>query len=234
MYKLRLYQSTPYSCSYLQNKTAHHYATYPHQELNNDIHSLLINMGFRRSGHGIYKPNCLNCNQCVSLRIPVKKFTPSQSQSRILAKNSDLDIIIVTSPRYEEYFDLYQRYIEHRHDNNESMTNVEDTFSNFFFSSWSETFLMEYRLSSGKLICVAICDPVKQGWSAVYTFFDTDFSKRSLGTYSILKQIELLQFETLDYLYLGYWIQDCTKMNYKTNFTPCEKFINEKWLEHHG
>ena len=234
MYKLRLYQSTPYSCSYLPNKTAHHYATYPHQLLDKDVHSLLINMGFRRSGKGIYKPNCLSCDQCMSIRVPVNQFTASKSQLRILSKNADLKIHIIDSPQYEDYFALYQRYIKYRHDNNENMSNVEDTFNNFFFSDWSETFLIEYRLPSGKLICVAICDPVKNGWSAVYTFFDTEYSQRSLGTFSILKQIEMVQSETLDYLYLGYWIQDSQKMNYKTNFTPCEKYMNDKWITHHG
>ncbi len=187
-------------------------------------------MGFRRSGSGIYKPNCLTCKQCVSLRIPVSQFSPSKSQKRILAKNNDIDVRIETLPHYQSYFPLYRQYIENRHDNNENMSNVEETFSNFFFSEWSDTFALEFRLANDELVCVAICDPVEQGWSAVYTFFDSQYSQRSLGTLSILKQIELLQAASKDYLYLGYWIQDCDKMSYKTNFKPCEKYINDQWI----
>jgi len=229
MFKLRLYQSIPYSCPYIPANTAHHYTTEPNIVLNSSIYSHLINMGFRRAGDRIHKPNCTTCQQCVSLRIPVSEFSPSRSQRRIINKNSTLNIVAVEQPQHEQYYSLYYKYITQRHPETESMLHVQDTFEEFFFSSWSETFSIEIRLPSNKLICVAICDRIEQGWSAVYTFFDTDYANYSLGTFSILSQIDLVKNQGLDYLYLGYWIKDCDKMNYKTQFKPCEGFINEQW-----
>ena len=230
MLKLRLYQSMPYSCPYIPTNTAHHYTTEPNLVLNNDIYSQLINIGFRRAGERIHRPNCSSCKQCVSLRIPVAKFSSSRSQKRIINKNADLSISIVTEPKQQDYYSLYFKYISQRHPETESMQEVQDTFEHFFFSPWSNSFAIETRLADNKLICVAICDPLEQGWSAVYTFFDPDYAKYSLGTFSILSQIKLLQQHQLDYLYLGYWIKDCDKMNYKTQFKPCEGFIDEQWI----
>ena len=53
--------------------------------------------------------------------------------------------------------------------------------------------------------------------------------KRSLGTYSILSLIEWTEAQGLDYLYLGYQIDNCDKMNYKARFTPNERLIGNQW-----
>ena len=229
MFKLRLYQSTPYSCPYIPTNTAHHYTSDSNLPLSSNIYSELINMGFRRAGDRIHRPNCLSCSQCVSLRIPIRDFTPSKSQRRITHKNLNLESHVVINPDTLEYLDLYQQYIITKHPETESMQEAQDTFENFLFSSWSDTFSIEFRLPSKELVCVAICDPLIQGWSAVYTFYNTEYAQLSLGTYSILKQISLLKERGLDYLYLGYWIKDCDKMNYKTQFRPCEGFTDEQW-----
>lgn len=229
MMKLRLYQSTPYRCLYIPKNIAHHHTSDPNILLSKEIYNSLIQIGFRRAGDRIHRPNCRSCNQCVSLRIPVDAFIQTKSQRRIWRKNSNLKVNVVIEPNYNEYLDLYNRYINHRHPESETMQEAEDTFINFLFSRWSETFSIEYRLPSQQLVCVSICDPLAHGWSAVYTFFSIEHSHLSLGTYSILKQIQLLNDDGFDYLYLGYWIRDCDKMNYKTNFTPCEGFIEDKW-----
>jgi arginine-tRNA-protein transferase len=63
----------------------------------------------------------------------------------------------------------------------------------------------------------------------VYTYFDPEISERSLGVYSILWQIEECKRRSLDYLYLGYWIENCRKMEYKTKYRPLELFIYGQW-----
>ncbi len=233
MFKLRLYQSAPYSCPYIPTNTAHHHTTEPGATLSSDIYSQLINMGFRRAGDRIHRPNCLSCKQCISLRIPVNEFRPNRSQRRVFNKNSNLSVIVVINPDYSTYLALYRDYINQRHPESESMQEAIDTFENFLFSPWSDTFSIEFRSPTQELVCVAICDPIEQGWSAVYTFYNVEYSHLSLGTFSILKQIELLKQRELDYLYLGYWINDCDKMSYKTQFRPCEGFTNEQWITLH-
>ncbi|MFK8026877.1 MAG: arginyltransferase [Gammaproteobacteria bacterium] len=233
MFKLRLYQSVPYSCPYIPINSAQHHTTEPSAVLSSSLYSELINIGFRRAGNRIHRPNCLNCSQCVSLRIPVSDFRPNRGQRRVLAKNSNLSIDVVINPDYSQYLSLYETYINHRHPESESMKEVSATFEDFLFSPWSKTFSIEFRLPSEQLVCVAICDPLIQGWSAVYTFYAPDYSHLSLGTFSILKQIELLNLRGLEFLYLGYWINDCDKMSYKTQFKPCEGFTNDQWIALH-
>ena len=163
----------------------------------------------------------------------MSSFHASPNQRRVLKKNQNLSIDMVFNPDYSHYLSLYQDYIRQRHPESESMQQALTTFDDFLFSPWSDTFSIEFRLPSQQLVCVAICDPLKQGWSAVYTFYDVNYSHFSLGTFSILKQIDLLQHHHLDYLYLGYWINDCDKMSYKTQFKPCEGFKNEQWITLH-
>ena len=51
------------------------------ERLHNPAHyNWLMHHGFRRSGDQIYRPHCVNCNQCQSIRVVVDKFKPTTSQ----------------------------------------------------------------------------------------------------------------------------------------------------------
>lgn len=89
---------------------------------------------------------------------------------------------------------------------------------------------LEFRNSENSLIGVAVADQLENGISAVYTFFDPNEQKRSLGVYAVLAQIEWAQKQSNRYVYLGYWIKECQKMSYKTLYKPFELFINNQWL----
>ena len=78
-------------------------------------------------------------------------------------------------------------------------------------------------------MAVAVTDRVQRALSAVYTFFDPNLSERAPGTYSVLCQIEMAQDLGLDYLYLGYWIEECRKMAYKDSFRPLQAWIGHHW-----
>ena len=75
---------------------------------------------------------------------------------------------------------------------------------------------------------MAVTDRLATGLSAVYTFFDPDEPRRSLGRYAILWQIEEARRSELPALYLGYWIRNCRKMNYKTEYRPLEMLISQR------
>jgi len=87
---------------------------------------------------------------------------------------------------------------------------------------------MEFYLRE-RLVAVAVTDQLKQGLSAVYTFYDPLEYTRSLGIFAVLQQIALCQKTEQDYVYLGYWVQQCRKMAYKNEFRPVETFVNHRW-----
>jgi arginine-tRNA-protein transferase len=70
---------------------------------------------------------------------------------------------------------------------------------------------------------------VRDGISAVYTFYDASDVKSSYGIHSIMWLIDWAKSLGLPYLYLGYWIKDSQKMAYKEQFQPQEKLIKEVW-----
>ena len=94
--------------------------------------------------------------------------------------------------------------------------------------SLGESFFLEFTLND-QLIAVALTDVFDNALSAVYTFFDPDYSKNSLGTYAVLQQVEFAKFLSKSYLYLGYYIKDSKKMSYKEKFQPLELYQDEKW-----
>jgi arginine-tRNA-protein transferase len=128
-----------------------------------------------------------------------------------------------------EHYALYRKYIEQRHADGDMYPPSRQQYDSFLGSCWEVTHYIEYRLE-GKLVGVAVTDGLDNGISAIYTFFDTDLEKRSLGVFSILLQIELAKkFEVPD-LYLGYWIKNSPKMSYKNQYRPFELFTGNRWV----
>jgi len=228
--KIVLFQSPPEPCSYLDDHVASNVYADPFRSPTMDMYNALIQKGFRRSGDYLYRPHCQDCDKCISTRIMAECFAPNRSQQRTKKKNNDL-ISSPESARYtDEYFDVYQRYLNSRHQG-AGMDNPERTdFERFLISEWCDTEFLTLRLD-GQLLAVAVTDVVNSGLSAVYTYFDPDFEKRSLGTLSIIMQIEFAKKRNLDYVYLGYWIEESKKMNYKSFFKPQERFVNDDWVK---
>jgi arginine-tRNA-protein transferase len=224
----KLYLSAPHPCPYIEPETASTVLLDPNYHVDNSLFSILIKAGFRRSGDTIYRPHCRNCDACVSVRIPAREFRASRSQLRTMKRNADLTTSLVPARFEEEHFDLYCRYQRWRHTGDIMDHSDPDRYREFMVDSSVETVFIEFRLD-GKLVALSVCDLPEDGMSAVYTFFDPLMPKRSLGTYAILKQVEYVRNMELDWLYLGYWIDGCKKMSYKTQFRPIFGFIKKEW-----
>ncbi len=194
-----------------------------------DMYNLLIQKGFRRSGHHIYRPHCEACDKCVSIRIPVDSFKPRRAQQRSFRSNQDLTTRIEPARYTDESFLLYEKYLGYRHRDAGMDNPKREDFERFLISDWCDTLFIELRLND-KLVCVAVTDELSTGLSAVYTFFDPDLPRRSLGTVAIMFQIELARQRQLPYIYLGYWIDESEKMMYKSTFKPQQRYIADAWI----
>ncbi len=222
------YQTPVHPCGYLPNRYSINIFADPNKEISTRTYSWLIDHGFRRNGSHLYRPQCPDCKACIPTRVDVKNFKPNRSQQRTLKRNQDLEIQIIEKQFLDEHFELYKRYLQDRHNESPMTLSTQQDYEEFILGTWSDTQFMEFRLN-GKLICVAVFDCLPQGLSAAYTYYATEFQNRGLGTLAILKLIEHAKTQTLDYLYLGYWIKECRKMSYKKNFKPIEGLIDKAW-----
>lgn len=222
------YQTPIHPCGYLPNRYSINIFADPNKVISTKTYSWLIDHGFRRNGSHLYRPHCPNCSACVPTRVDVDKFKPRRSQQRTLKLNQDLEVLKVEKIFKQEHFDLYIQYIQSRHDESPMSQSTRNDYEEFILGTWSDTYFLEFRLAK-KLICVAVFDVIAQGLSAVYTFYDTAFQNRGLGTLAILQLIQQAKQQQLPFLYLGYWIEDCQKMNYKINFKPVEGYVDKQW-----
>jgi arginine-tRNA-protein transferase len=225
---LQLYITAESPCGYFDDRMSRNLVPDPKLPLNMPIYNQLIQHGFRRSGAHSYRPHCKNCQACVACRIAVKDFLISRSQRRCLKNNLDLTLTSVRAGYSDEYFDLYKRYLNSRHIDGSMANPAKEDFSQFLYCDWSDTRFLELRLN-GQLVAISVTDIVSDGISAVYSFFDPEIKKRSLGTVCILRQIDYAKEQGMNYIYLGYWIKNHPKMHYKNNFRPLQLYLEEQW-----
>jgi arginyl-tRNA--protein-N-Asp/Glu arginylyltransferase len=225
---LKVYTTYPHSCSYLEDQEATTLFVDPRQPVDQRLYSKLSLLGFRRSGHHIYRPHCSHCNACVPARIPIDSFKPRRGQRRIWNRNQDLRVARTDDISDDAAFELYHRYISLRHADGDMYPPEREQYEAFLNGVWDCTRYFRFY-DKGQLIAVAVVDELEDGYSAIYTFFDPDADKRSLGTFAVLWEVEQARERNLDYLYLGYWIRECQKMSYKSDFRPLEVYINSHW-----
>lgn len=225
---IRVYLSTSHPCPYLPDRTATSLIIDP--DLDTDHHRLtqLTLNGFRRSGDLIYRPHCAHCSACVSVRVPVAEFKANRIQKRLLRKNADVSVRAIEPAFQQDHFELYMRYQASRHPGSDMCDPDPEKYRQFLIANSPSSVFFEF-LIDGELAAVSVVDELMDGLSAVYTFFDPTKNKRSLGTFVILWQIIEVEERGMDWLYLGYWIDECDKMSYKTNFRPIEGFQNGAW-----
>lgn len=226
--ELVFFSTPPHRCSYLPQEEAVTLFADPRIQLDRELYSVLSHAGFRRSGNHVYRPRCPDCQACVPVRIPVTHFTPSRRDRRNLKANADIEINIAP-PRFElEHFNLYERYLKARHPDGGMDVTSPEQYMSFLCSGWCDSLFLEFRIDR-RLVCVAVTDVLNDGYSAVYTFFEPRETRRGLGRFAILSQIDLARAQGKDYIYLGYWIANSPKMEYKSEYRPLEEFSGGRW-----
>ena len=227
---IRLFRTSLHPCSYKASEKAATVFVDPDLIIDKQLNSKLSELGYRRSGAHLYRPDCDRCKACISCRVSVNEVQFSRSQRRILKRNEALSVVEQTDLNSAAAFDLYRRYVDRRHQGGDMFPATDEQFEAFIKTKTVDTrFFLFYE--DQRLIAVSVVDFLEQGLSAVYTFFEPDLPQRSLGNYVILRQISKCRELGLPHLYLGYWIKGCDNMEYKSKFQPMEFLIDGHWTK---
>lgn len=232
--KAQFYLTAPQPCPYLEGREERKVFTTLQGASAVSVNNALSARGFRRSQSVIYRPACVGCSACMSIRIPVATFRPSRTQRRILNRNSDL----VRRPREawatEAQFALFRSYLDRRHADGGMADMDAFDYASMVDETPVNSTVIEYTAGRGpdgerRLLAACLSDILGDGLSMVYSFFDPEEAKRSLGAYMILDHLRLAEEMGLAYVYLGYWVGGSAKMAYKTLYRPFELCDGANW-----
>ncbi|RKF15170.1 arginyltransferase [Roseovarius spongiae] len=226
----QFYVTAPQPCPYLEGRMERKLFTALHGDGAQRLNDKLSKQGFRRSQNVLYRPSCADCAACLSARIDVAAFKPSRSQRRTLNRNAGLERRATSPWATEEQYALFRTYLESRH-----ATGGMADMDAFEFAAMVEetpirTRVVEYAdQETGELVAVCLTDMLDDGVSMVYSFFDPDRARDSLGTYIILDHVAIARENDLPHVYLGYWVPGSPKMDYKAAFSGLEVYVGGRW-----
>lgn len=231
----RFFVTSPAPCPYLPGRSERKVFTELKGPNADELNDALGRIGFRRSQTVAYRPSCIECTACVSVRVVAAQFQPSSTQKRIVRRNRDLVVSVCKPWSTPEQFELLQRYLAVRHPGGGMATMDEMDFADMVEHTPVKSYIIEYREptadgSPGRLVGACLTDEQGDGLSMIYSFYDPQHETRSgLGTHIILDHIERAARVGLDYVYLGYWVEGSERMQYKVRFRPMEKLGRDGW-----
>ena len=231
----RFYVTSPAPCPYLPGRRERKVFTELTGSKANELNDALSKIGFRRSQGVAYRPSCVDCAACISVRVLAPEFEPSATQRRLLKRHADLEVSACRPWSTDEQFSLLRTYLEARHPTG-GMVGMDDIdYADMVEQTPVDSHVVEYREPSvdgrpGKLVGACITDTQADGYSLIYSFFEPDNAERSgLGTYIILDHIRRATEAGFPHVYLGYWIEGSSRMAYKTRFKPQERLGPDRW-----
>lgn len=231
----RFFVTSPAPCPYLPGRTERKVFTElkgPHAD---QLNEALGRIGFRRSQTVAYRPSCLDCQACISVRVAASEFEPSSTQRRNLRRNGNLIATECRPWATEEQFALLVKYLGVRHPDGGMAAMDEMDYADMVEHTPVTSMLIEYREPDangmpGRLVGACLTDRQDDGLSMIYSFYDPEHSSHSgLGNYIILDHIRRANAEGLPFVYLGYWVEGSPRMQYKVRYRPLERLTREGW-----
>lgn len=231
----RFFVTSPAPCPYLPGKSERKVFTELRGQGTDELNEALGRIGFRRSQTVAYRPSCLDCQACVSVRVVAGEFKPSSSQKRALKANSDIEVTECRPWATDEQYELLRKYLAHRHPGGGMAEMEESDFADMVEHTPVSSYVIEYRepgvgSQPGRLIGACLTDIQGDGLSMIYSFYDPEIEDRAgLGNFIILDHIRRAADQGLDYVYLGYWVEGSERMQYKVRYRPLERLNRGGW-----
>ncbi len=230
----QFYVTAPQPCPYLDGRMERKLFTALQGDHSEQLNNALSKQGFRRSQNVLYRPSCAECSACLSARIRVADFEPSKSQRRTIRRNRDIKREATSPWATEEQYALFRSYLDQRHADGGMADMDIFEFAAMIEETPVRSRVVEYAdRPDGERHLRAVCltDVLDDGLSMVYSFYDPELARSSLGTYVILDHIDIARDAGLPYVYLGYWVAGSSKMGYKANFAALEVYQGGEWRD---
>lgn len=220
----------PHPCSYLPGRMARLPYRLPLDRLSPEQFDERLSEGDRRSGFHLYRTACPSCRACEPIRLNVDLFRPDATQRRMQRRGDALLQVRIGRPVVDrQRVRLFNLHRDGRGLNRGDLPIDEREYAEFLTDTCCDTLELSYW-HQDQLVAVAIADAGQKAISAVYCFYDLDFTLLSLGTYSILRHVELCRTTGRPYLYLGFYIAESPHMAYKARFRPHDRLIDGQWI----
>lgn len=178
---------------------------------------------WRHFGHSFFRYNATidegNVKWITPLRIDLQAFRLRKSQRRVLRRNSDLRHEFLPATISAEAEAMFQAHKARFRDH------VPDRLGDFLSESPAEVpcRCLECRVFDGdQLLAISYMDVGEVAASGVYGMFDPTASKRGLGTYTLLLEIEHARTLGCRYYYPGYATREPSVYDYKKHFLGLE------------
>jgi len=231
----KFFVTNPSPCPYLPGKVERKVFTELSGRHSSELNEALGRIGFRRSQSVAYRPSCIDCSACVSVRVLAAEFEATATQRKLLRRHADLEVSACKPWTTDEQYALLRRYLAERHPGGGMAEMDESDFADMVEQTPVRTYVIEYREPPvdgrpGKLVGACLSDQQTDGLSMIYSFFDVGHgARKGLGTYIILDHILRAARAGLPYVYLGYWVEGSPRMAYKTGFHPLERLGRDGW-----
>lgn len=231
----RFFVTSPTPCPYLPGRQERKVFTELTGAHASELNDALGKIGFRRSQGVAYRPSCIECSACISVRVVAGEFAPNASQKKLLKRHADLEVAATRPWSTDEQYQLLRRYLDQRHPTGGMAGMDEIDYADMVEQTPVNSFVIEYREPTtggrpGRLVGACLTDQQGDGLSMIYSFFAVDEDARpGLGNFIIMDHILRAGTAGLPYVYLGYWIQGSQRMEYKAKFRPIERLGPDGW-----
>ncbi len=192
----------------------------------------MLARGWRRFGPTYFRPACRWCDECVSLRLPVSHFAPTESQRRALRRARRFRLEW-GPPRVDRArLRLYERWHQMREQTrgwDDSPIDERAYFYQFAFPHPSARELAFY--DGDEVVAVGIYDETPNALSAVYFFYAPEIARLSPGVANVMLAVERAKDQHHSHVYLGYRVAGCRSLEYKGRFKPHQLLVGRPSMD---
>lgn len=215
----------PHACPYLPEREAQLEIRVQVDVTAGELDAMLAR-GWRRFGPVYFRPACVGCDECVTLRVDAAAFAATKSQRRALRNASRLRRLVSTPMIDAERLALYRKWHAEREQArgwDESPIDPQRYGFDFAFPHPSvREIAFRDPAADDRLVGLGIVDETPSALSAVYFFWDPEHAPPSLGVAHVVMLAMDARARGLPWVYLGYRVLGCASLVYKARYRPHE------------